>query len=165
MTTGSQTLTIRPMREDDIVPLAEALSWPPGGIRARWVDSERGRREMLVAEHDGGIAGSVSLNVRKHAPGYLHLFALDVSPALRGRGIGTALVAAVEEEARRRGLRGVCLDVGVENHGARRLYERLGYVGSGEVTTLYYSVPDGTGGWRDLEELNGRMFHTFEGGT
>lgn len=151
------------MREADVGALAEALDWPASGIRARWVDAERGRRKMFVAEYNGRVAGSVSVNVREAAPEHLHLFALDVSGPLQGRGIGTAMVGVVEEEARQRGLRGVWLDVGVENHGARRLYERLGYIASGELTTLYYSVPDGNGGWKDVEELNSRMFHTFEG--
>lgn len=163
MTTTRQTVTIREMREADVDALAEALGWPASGIRARWVDADRGRREMFIAEYEGRVAGSVSVNVRELAPDYLHLFALDVSGPRQGRGIGTALVATVEDEARRRGFRGVWLDVGVDNDGARRLYVRLGYVASGELTTLYYSVPDGNGGWQDVEELNSRMFHTFGG--
>jgi ribosomal protein S18 acetylase RimI-like enzyme len=57
----------------------------------------------------------------------LRLFALDVGLRFRGRGIGTALIEAVERRARRQGLRGVNLEVGVDNGDAIRLYERLGY--------------------------------------
>ena len=43
------------------------------------------------------------------------------------RGIGTALVQAGEDTARRLGHGRIALGVGLDNPGARRLYERLGY--------------------------------------
>jgi GNAT superfamily N-acetyltransferase len=49
----------------------------------------------------------------------------------RGRGIGTAIMATAEAMARDRGLRRMTIGVGVENDGARRLYERLGYADAG----------------------------------
>ncbi|NAZ37249.1 N-acetyltransferase [Rubellimicrobium sp. CFH 75288] len=52
---------------------------------------------------------------------------LFVAPHARGQGVGTALLAAVAEEARARGFREVRLDVVEENPRARALYERLGY--------------------------------------
>ena len=50
-----------------------------------------------------------------------------VLPELRGRGIGTALLNAAEDEARSRGATRLTLTVGVDSAGARRLYERQGY--------------------------------------
>lgn len=52
---------------------------------------------------------------------------LFVAPQARGRGVGTALLAAIAQEARARGYREVRLDVVEENTRARALYERLGY--------------------------------------
>lgn len=149
------------MTRQDIEPLAKALGWPSGGIRARWDDAKLGHREMLVAELGGRVAASVSINVHDHLPEHLHLFALEVGPAMQGRGIGTSLISAVENEARRRRLAGVWLAVGVENHGARRLYERLAYVADGEIITLRYSLPNDDGTWRDVEESCHRMFRDF----
>ena len=55
-----------------------------------------------------------------------------VLPELRGRGIGTELVAAAERLARERGWARISLSVSVDgNPTARRLYERLGYVDAG----------------------------------
>lgn len=57
-------------------------------------------------------------------------FLLDgicVSPAARGKGVGSALLAAIEEEARARGYAHVRLDVIDTNWRAKALYERLGY--------------------------------------
>jgi len=164
MTTARQTTNIRPMQAADIESLANALGWPARGVRARWEDAERGRREMFVAEHEGRVAGSVSINVHNHLPEHLHLFALDVSSALQRRGIGTALIAAVEDEAKGLGFRGVWLAVAVDNTDARRLYERLGYLSDGELITLRYSVPEGAG-WRDVVEPSYRMLRTFDGAS
>lgn len=51
-----------------------------------------------------------------------------VTPAARGHGVGSALMAAIEDEARARGYRYVRLDVIDSNWRARALYERLGYM-------------------------------------
>ncbi len=59
-------------------------------------------------------------------------FLLDgicVAPAARGLGVGSALMAAIEDEARARGYAYVRLDVIDTNWRARALYERLGYMG------------------------------------
>lgn len=50
-----------------------------------------------------------------------------VAPEARGRGVGSALLAAIEDEARGRGYRELRLDVIDSNPRARALYERLGY--------------------------------------
>lgn len=163
MTAAPQTLTIRPIRADDVEPLADALGWPTGGVRARWDLVQHGEREIFVAEYEGCVAGRVSFNIRHDAPDQLHLFELDVSPSLQRRGIGTALIAAVEDEATRRGMRRVWLDVGVENVDARRLYERLDYRAEGDLVTLRYSAPNSDGSWRDVEEVCYRMFHMLDG--
>lgn len=57
-------------------------------------------------------------------------FLLDgicVAPAARGLGVGSALMAAIEDEARMRGYAYVRLDVIDSNWRARALYQRLGY--------------------------------------
>jgi len=75
----------------------------------------------LAATVDGEVAGLVG--VRFGEPWELH--DLQVHPDRRGQGIGTRLVTAVEELARLTGSLRVM--VGVDNHDARRLVQRLGY--------------------------------------
>lgn len=48
-------------------------------------------------------------------------------PPVRGRGLGSALLCALREDAAARG-RGVALHVSHQNYAARRLYERQGFV-------------------------------------
>ena len=83
---------------------------------------------MLVAELDGQVVGTVSMGGHGfQRPGSLRLFALDVGAAFRRRGVGTALVKAVEAMASGRALDEVNLEVAIGDRDAIRLYERLGY--------------------------------------
>jgi len=69
-------------------------------------------------------------------PGAAYLISMWVAPEARGRGIGSALVGEVVAWARGRGLRRLVLDVAAQNAGARRLYERCGFVATGAIGAL-----------------------------
>ena len=69
----------------------------------------------------------VSLD-RKPAGDELLMDGIVVAEDARGRGIGTGLFAQLEEHARSEGCTAIRLDVVDTNPGARRLYERLGFV-------------------------------------
>lgn len=68
------------------------------------------------------------------------LRSLHVADAYRGRGIGTALIYAAEKASI--GFGELSVGVGLDNPEARRLYERLGYRGTGETTTTSYRYID-----------------------
>ncbi len=59
--------------------------------------------------------------------GTLYVDALATDAGARRRGVASALLEHAEGLARARGLRGVALDTGLENTGARTLYERSGF--------------------------------------
>jgi GNAT superfamily N-acetyltransferase len=61
------------------------------------------------------------------ADGWAGITAVEVSPACRRQGLGTAITAAACREAQRNGIRQVFLQVEVTNDPARALYERLGF--------------------------------------
>lgn len=69
----------------------------------------------------------LDLTSRAVAPGQMLLDGLFVSKADRNQGIGSALIEAVMDEARRQGLREVRLDVVDTNPRARALYHRHGF--------------------------------------
>lgn len=62
----------------------------------------------------------------------IHMLDISLLPWAQGKGIGTALVRQLIEEARASGRR-LRHMVFVMNEGARRLYERLGFVAFEEV--------------------------------
>jgi GNAT superfamily N-acetyltransferase len=94
--------------------------------------------ELLVAEAAGEPAGFALLETgrdyfdrREHA----HLGILAVARESEGAGIGSALIAAAEAWARKRGHARLTLNVFERNARARRLYERLGFA----AETLRYT--------------------------
>jgi len=85
-----------------------------------------------MRRHYGTVMGTARLGLlmlldQTLPPGDLYLDGLAVAESLRGRGIGTALVAAFETYARGNGYQTVSLEVIDVNLRARRLYEHLGY--------------------------------------
>jgi GNAT superfamily N-acetyltransferase len=68
-----------------------------------------------------------ALAVRPDLDALPYLEDLFVLPSGRRRGIGTALLDACLAAAQARGRPAITLAVNVENHAARRLYDRLGY--------------------------------------
>lgn len=59
---------------------------------------------------------------------HAELLAIMTEPAARSQGIGAALLAAVYVECRSRGIAELSVTVDAANAGARRFYERYGFV-------------------------------------
>jgi ribosomal protein S18 acetylase RimI-like enzyme len=78
---------------------------------------------------DGRAVGMIALQER---PAELYVAALEIEPAMQGRGLGTAVMEAVVAQAAARGVPAT-LQVLELNEGARRLYERLGFRAVGRV--------------------------------
>jgi ribosomal protein S18 acetylase RimI-like enzyme len=87
------------------------------------------RESLLVADLDGQVIGAVSIRWDGgcDAPNPW-IYGGEVLPERRHQGIGTRLWQEAHRLCRFRGSRAASLDVDVTNVGARRLYERLGYV-------------------------------------
>lgn len=85
--------------------------------------------EALVAEADGAVVGLClffrSFSTWRGRPG-AYVQDLYVTPALRGRGVGEALLRRLAAEARRRGWAYVRLSVDAGNAKAQAFYERIG---------------------------------------
>ena len=111
-----------------------------------------GRGVLLVAWLDGRPVGDVYVSlesasaapIRARLPGVPQLGHLEVLSTLWRQGIGTALIQAAEDAARRLGHRRVTLSVGLDNPGAQRLYEGLGYAawGHGQVVESWQELGD-----------------------
>lgn len=66
--------------------------------------------------------------VRTLEPGVAEIRRMYVDPSARGRGVGRAVLVALESSARQMGHTVMRLDTASELHEAHRLYEGAGYV-------------------------------------
>ncbi|WP_159052586.1 GNAT family N-acetyltransferase, partial [Streptomyces bungoensis] len=90
-------------------------------------DHDPRRERVWIAELDGRAVGCV-MCVRDAAPATARLRLLLVEPSARGHGIGDRLVRAVVGFARETGYRHLVLWTNDVLSGARRLYQRHGFV-------------------------------------
>jgi GNAT superfamily N-acetyltransferase len=142
---------IRELRSDESAFLGDmlyaALAWKPG----RWLPPKflllripqvavfrkgwgRPGDTAIVAEQDAALIGLVwyrFFTEAEHGEGFVDEdtpeLAIAVVDGFRGRGVGRALMDAMHDLGRRRGVRRVSLSVDAENP-AKRLYAALGYV-------------------------------------
>jgi GNAT superfamily N-acetyltransferase len=102
-----------------------------------------GETVLLAAKLDGRIVGTVQLGLDTppNQPHRADVKKMLVHRAARGRGIGAALMAEVEAEARRHGRWLLVLDT-VPGENGHRLYLRAGWTQTGIVPD-YALFPDG----------------------
>ena len=98
---------------------------------------------LLAARLDGKIVGTVQLGLDTppNQPHRADVKKMLVHRSARGRGIGAALMTAIEEEARRHGRWLLVLDT-VPDENGHRLYLRAGWKQTGLVPD-YAMFPDG----------------------
>lgn len=122
-------------RADEMAP----LPWPASAKR-QFLDQQfalqhqhylarYGDTDFLAIERRGLPAGRYYL--QRVAPDHL-IVDICLFPGLRGHGAGAALIRQSQADAAALG-RGMHLHVLEANPGARRLYERLGFVVSGQA--------------------------------
>lgn len=127
---------IRPIRSEDLAAIADTLPAAPYRSHEDDLNWQRtGAVTEVVAWDDSSPVGSGFIHwtgprdpsIAKLVPDCPEIFRLEVLETHRSKGIGAALVRELESIAQARGLTRVGLGVGIANHRARRLYERLGY--------------------------------------
>jgi ribosomal protein S18 acetylase RimI-like enzyme len=106
-------------------------------------DVRAGRRRLIIAWLDGVPVGSVQLIVAlpPNQPHRSEVAKMMVAPAARRRGVGRALMAAVDEAARAAGKKLITLDTRTGDV-AEPLYRAAGFVEAG-VIPGYALDPDG----------------------
>lgn len=128
-----------PRDAGDVVALLDAYARDPMGggeplsdaVKARLAGDLAANPQAfsLLARLDGeavGLANCFMGYSTFAAAPLVNIHDLAVLPGLRGKGIGKALLAAIEAEALKRGARKVTLEV-LSANPARRLYAACGY--------------------------------------
>lgn len=140
-------VVIEPMRVRDLPDILEIerhsfpTPWSRGAFLSELLENERAY--YLVARLPGAEA-------RGKPVGYIgiwividegHITNVAVHPDYRSRGVGRKLLVAIGELAGAKGASRLTLEVRRSNNGAQRLYQRLGFEGTG-VRPGYYRDND-----------------------
>ena len=142
------------MQRDDLdsVSHAETLIYPFPWSRGNFSD-------CLVSGYDAWVlyreAELLAYAVLMWIPDEIHLLNLSVLPHWQGRGIGRALLQVLLEDGRRRGARGMMLEVRPSNSIAASLYESMEFQQIGLRKRYYPS-------WNQGREDARVMFKTFQ---
>lgn len=129
-------MLVRPMRLADVraVAAVDACGYSRPWAAHVFEDHVRlAQYRYWIAEADGIAVGYAGLEVATHG----RVTTVTVHPSHRRRGVARALMGALLKWAARHSLEKVRLEVAITNQGARRLYERMGFVVVG-VRSSYY---------------------------
>lgn len=120
---------------DALARLEERCFSRPWSRQALAQELDNPNAVFLAAEDDrGAVLGYCGMH---HAAGECYLDNLAVAPEARRQGIGSALLAAMEEKARALGGEFLSLEVRASNAGAIALYERAGFEPQGRRRDFY----------------------------
>ena len=133
-------------------------SWnhAPGSLESRqvWFAGMRAKDDpVLVARQDGDGGGGEVVGYAYWGPfrpsdGYLHTVenSVYVRKDRQGQGVGRALMLALIERARGKGLHAIVAGIGAENAGSIALHAKLGFVEYGRLPQVGAKF----GRWLDL---------------
>jgi GNAT superfamily N-acetyltransferase len=146
------TISIRPARAEDVPALVQLrianaerhAALDPAGHRLPDADAVRrhfekllsglAATEVLVAEVSGTVAGMTEIVIHSAPHGHQILVPRRVADvhtvvlaSYRGKGVGTALVAAAEQHAAQRGVSQLLAPILAPNAEALSFYERAGF--------------------------------------
>ncbi|HEY9076833.1 MAG TPA: GNAT family N-acetyltransferase [Anaerolineaceae bacterium] len=158
-------LIVRRVRLEDL-PL---LEWEGEYIHFRKTYQEafqrqqRGLSVLWLAEIPGiGVIGQVFIQLNCDRPeladghSRAYLYAFRVREAYRSRGVGSHMLAVLEQDLRQRGFQWLTLNVARINERARMLYEKRGFRVVAPEAGIW-SYEDHLGVWHTVEEPAWRM--------
>lgn len=133
-----------------VVPLMNArgnFQWTADYPNEAVFQQDLAHHHLWVAELAGQLAGVAALT-QAQDPEYadadwdaaapaLVTHRLAVAPSAQGRGVGQALLAQAEHEARALGLNLLRVDTNSENAATQRLLPKLGYRFAGEIKLAF----------------------------
>jgi L-phenylalanine/L-methionine N-acetyltransferase len=143
-TTLADAIRVRTCEPSDLEAVAAMMNLPrvrygtlshgfrtPESLRA-WFDNQTPGSVRLCAEIDTRIVGNATLEVCTPRRAHCGLLGIGVHDAYQGRGVGSALMAAIVDYADHSlGLRRIELEVYPDNAAAVALYRKFGFVEEG----------------------------------
>jgi ribosomal-protein-alanine N-acetyltransferase len=105
----------------DYVEAGLGWRWTPARVLRMIRDRDT---NVALAEADGALAG---FGIMRYADDEAHLLLFAVAPAQRRRGLGSHLLAWLEQAARTAGIELIFLEARLGNTAARAFYRAHGY--------------------------------------
>ena len=136
----NQPFTIRPVRMEDLDALhaLENASFDTDKLTRRrlrhWIQASN--REFMVAADDHKLLG-YGLVLFHGATHLARLYSIAIAADTRGRGVGRALLGALETASANRDRFFMRLEVAQDNVAAITMYESAGYVAFGTIEDYY----------------------------
>jgi len=121
------TRTERVSREEEIDFLSKALS-----------RLEKDETFYLVAEVDGRVIAISEVNRGRGYEKHVGVIAIAIRSGFRDLGIGTEIMKALTEKARKMGIKVLTLAAFANNKRAIHVYERAGFVRTGRVPKKHF---------------------------
>lgn len=117
--------------------------------RMRWFYEHDGSHPLLVAEAQGEVVGFATLSEFREKPGYSRTAetSVYVRRGSRGTGVGTAVMQAIIDGARRLGVHTLVAGIVPPNPPSVALHEKLGFRRVG----TFREVGRKFGRWQDVE--------------
>lgn len=157
-------MLIRECAATDIEALEQHMPTRPGQVHAEHFGQQQAERWTYMIAWDDNLVpvgvcvirwdGWAEREALDAYPDCPEVTNLQVHPAQRGRGVGTALMESAEKTVRARGLRRIGVAAADDNPRAASLYARLGYTDTGLRTDSRYVYPDDAGVLREIVEHN-----------
>ena len=134
-------LSVRPMAAAATSRCAviAAAAPEPWGESQLLSELESPAARLFVAEGEGDVLGFAVFQL---AAGEASLYALNVDPAARRKGVGAALLAGALAALTAAGAAQCVLEVRAANAPARALYRRRGFASAGVRRGFYRDPPD-----------------------
>lgn len=132
-----------PIIRDTLITFTTAV-WTPDRVCD---DMATGNR-FLVAELDGEVIGSASFGAFRKGPGYARTceHSIQLAPEARGRGVGRALMQALESLAISDGMHVMVAGVSGANAAGIAFHAALGFAEVGRMPEVGYKFGD----WQEL---------------
>ena len=128
----------------DLIEHGLGWKWTPARIHRCLGDPAI---NVAVAREGGALAGFA---IMQYKDDEAHLLLFAVRPASRRKGVGSALLAWLEQTALTAGVGLVYLEARTQNTGARMFYGRHGYNEIARVRGMYRGREDGVRLAKDL---------------
>jgi ribosomal-protein-alanine N-acetyltransferase len=138
------TIVLRPYEQRDFSALykLDQTCFPPGIAYSKWTLRyflDLPTADCLVAVGDARIAGFI---LAEENPPLAHIITLDVAESHRRHGVGSTLLAEIEQHFAYRGVRSVLLETAVNNEAGIAFWQRHGYRSEAVLQRYYFGRLD-----------------------